>query len=129
MPSLLDREQGYAAFAVRRALHREAWAELQALRRRVAELERALVLDLRVYTGLTINDHGTHITLDHRRRHHIVSTNDSVNLDRVEGKPYGIDITVNVDAIIEEIKTLILADPDFLDELCNWCGDPTPGPG
>lgn len=127
MPSLLDREDGYAAFAVRRALHREAWAELQALRRRVAELERALVLDLRVYGGLTINDHGTHITLDHRRRHHVVSTDDSVNLDRLEGKPYGIDITVNVDAIIEEIKALLLADPGWLALVCAECPDPDPG--
>lgn len=127
MPSLLDPGEGYAAFAVRRALHREAWAELQALRRRVAELERALVLDLRVYGGLTINDHGTHITLDHRRRHHVVSTDDSVNLDRLEGKPYGIDITVNVDAIIEEIKTQLLADPAWPALVCDACPDPDPG--
>lgn len=129
MPSLLDREQGYAAFAVRRALHREEWAELRRLQRRVDELERALILDLRVYSGLTINNHGAWITLDHRRRHHVISSDDSVGISRVAGKPYGIDLTVNVDQIIETVKTALLADSGFLDSVCAWCGDPTPGPG
>lgn len=126
MPSLLDRDHGYAAYAVRRALHREAWPEIQRLQRRVEELERALVLDLRVYGGLTINDHGTWVGLDHRRRHHLYSSDESVSLVRPTGKPYAVDITVNVDAIIEEIKDFLLADSTWLGQVCTHCGE-SPG--
>lgn len=130
MPSLLDRSAGYAAFAVRRALGKDLWSELQRLRRRVDELERALALDLKTYGGLTVNDFGTWVGLDHRRRHHLKSSDDSIVLTRPEGLPYAVDLTVNTDQvcidIIECIKARILADPDFLDEICAYCDTGTP---
>lgn len=137
MPSLLDRTQGYASFAARRALGKDMWSELQRLRRRVDELERALALDLRTYGGLTINDFGTQVGLDHRRRHHLKSSDDSITLTRLEGLPYAVDVTVNGDVvcldIIECIKARLLADTDWLDEVCGYdCGSgvaPGPWPG
>lgn len=136
MPSLLDRTQGYAAFAVRRALGKDMWSEIQALRRRVDELERALALDLRTYGGLTINDFGTWVGLDHRKRHHLKSSDGSITLTRLEGLPYAVDLAVDADvmcdAIIDCVLARILASPDFMTRVCNFCdtGDPPdPWPG
>jgi len=123
MPSLLDRAQGYAAFAVRRALGKDMWSEIQALRREVDGLHRALGMDLRLYDGMTINNFGTQVGLDHRRRHHLRSSSGLVKLTRPEGLPYAVDLDLD----IEELMTLLLADPDFLLAICQHCESINPG--
>jgi len=130
VPSLLDRSAGYAAFAVRRALGKDMWSELQRLQRRVDELERALVMDLRTYGGLTVNDFGTWVGLDHRRRHHLKSSDGSISLTPPEGLPYAVDLGVNTDvvcaAILDCVMAGILANTDFLYEICKYCDTGTP---
>lgn len=95
MPRLLDRTKGYAAYAVRRALGRSPDARVEALEREVRELKRTLAQQLRLYNGLSVNSFGNLVNLDHRRRHHFVSRDDSVVLSTVEGFPYAVDFQVN----------------------------------
>lgn len=99
MPSLLDRTRGYAAFAVRRALGRSPDARIAELEREVRELKRTLAQQLRLYNGLSVNSFGNLVNLDHRRRHHFVSRDDSVVLSTVEGFPYAVDFQVNPAAL------------------------------
>lgn len=120
MPSLLDRTHGYAAKAVRRALGKDDRTRIELLERRLAELELALAQRGRDYTGMTINDFGTVITLDHKRRHHLRSDNETVLLRKVPGKPYGLNIEVDVDKVIE-IGGLC-PDPAFFDRVVTEDG-------
>lgn len=99
MPSLLDRTKGYAAFAVRRALGRSPDARIAELEREVRELKRTLAQQLRLYNGLSVNSFGNLVNLDHRRRHHLISRDDSVVLSTVEGFPYAVDFQVNTAAL------------------------------
>lgn len=95
MPSLLHRTQGYAAYAVRRALGRSPDAKIEALEQEVRELKRTLAQQLRLFQGLSLNNSGNHVNLDHRRRMHFVSRDDTVTLSKVEGFPYAVDFAVN----------------------------------
>jgi len=96
MPSLLHRTQGYAAYAVRRALGRSPDAKIEALEREVRELKRALAQQLRLFQGLSVNAFGSHVNLDHRQRMHFLSRDDSITLSTVEGLPYAVDFSVNM---------------------------------
>lgn len=96
MPSLLHRTQGYAAYAVRRALGRSPDAKIEALEREVRELKRALAQQLRLFQGLSVNTFGSHVNLDHRQRMHLLSRDDSITLSTVEGLPYAVDFSVNM---------------------------------
>ncbi len=99
MPSLLDRTRGYAAFAVRRALGRSPDARIAELEKELRELKRTLAHQLRLYNGVTLNNFGTTVGLDHKQRHHFMSRDDSVVLSRVDGYPYGVDFQVNPAAL------------------------------
>lgn len=101
MPSLLHRTQGYAAYAVRRALGRSPDAKIEALELEVRELKRALAQQLRLFQGLSLNNFGNHVNLDHRRRMHFVSRDDSVVLSKVDGMPYVVDFSVNPEVLPE----------------------------
>lgn len=95
MPSLLDRSKGYAAFAVRRALGRSPDARIAELEVEVRELKRTLAQQLRLFNGLSLNNFGTLVNLDHRKRMHFVSRDDTITLSKVEGFPYAVDFGVN----------------------------------
>lgn len=99
MPSLLDRTRGYAAFAVRRALGRSPDAKVEALEKRVRELERALTQQLRLFNGLSLNSHGNLVGLDHRQRIHLRSRDGSVVLSKIDGFPYAVDFSVDPEAL------------------------------
>ena len=99
MPSLLHRTQGYAAYAVRRALGRSPDAKIEALEREVRELKRALAQQLRLFQGLSVNNFGNLVRLDHRQRMHFLSRDGSVALSTVEGLPYAVDFGVNTEAL------------------------------
>lgn len=99
MPSLLDRTKGYAAFAVRRALGRSPDARIDELEREVRELKRTLAHQLRLFNGLSLNNFGTLVNLDHRQRMHFVSRDESVVLSKVEGMPYVVDFGVNPEVL------------------------------
>lgn len=124
MPSLLDRTKGYAAFAVRRALGRSPDARIAELEREVRELKRTLVQQLRLYNGLSVNSFGNLVGLDHRRRHHLISRDDSVVLSTVEGFPYAVDFQVNPAALPfceNAIAGIVDCDDDNAD--VTGCGD------
>lgn len=95
MPSLLDRTKGYAAFAVRRALGRSPDARIAELEVEMRELKRTLAHQLRLFNGLSLNNFGTLVNLDHRQRMHFVSRDDTVALSKVDGFPYAVDFSVN----------------------------------
>ncbi len=99
MPSLLDRTRGYAAHAVRRALGRSPDARVEALEKRVRELERALTQQLRLFNGLSLNNHGNLVGLDHRQRIHLRSRDGSIVLSKVDGFPYAVDFSVDPEAL------------------------------
>lgn len=95
MPSLLDRSKGYAAFAVRRALGRSPDARITELETEVRELKRTLAHQLRLFNGVSLNNFGTLVNLDHRQRMHLVSRDETVVISKVEGFPYAVDFGVN----------------------------------
>lgn len=124
MPSLLDRTRGYAAFAVRRALGRSPDAKVEALEKRVRELERTLAQQLRLYNGLTINNFSTTVGLDHKKRHHFMSRDGSIVLSKVEGYPYAVDFSVDP-AELPFCENAIAGIVDCADESADvtGCGD------
>jgi hypothetical protein len=123
MPSLLDKQRGYAAMAVRRALGKDDRSRIKKLERDFAELERVLDHDLRQYTGMTINDFSTVVDLDHKRRHHWECDDGTITFERIIGRTYGVNACVD----IEVIKTMLLADPDFINAICAECPGVDPG--
>ena len=124
MPRLLDRTKGYAAYAVRRALGRSPDARVEALEREVRELKRTLAQQLRLYNGLSVNSFGNLVNLDHRRRHHFVSRDDSVVLSTVEGFPYAVDFQVNPAVLPTGCEDAVLGIVDCADESADveGCG-------
>lgn len=123
MPRLLDRTAGYAAYAVRRALGRSPDARIAELETEMRELKRTLAQQLRLYNGLSVNSFGNLVNLDHRRRHHFVSRDDSVVLSTVEGFPYAVDFSVNPDVLdfcADAIKGVVDCSDDDAD--VTGCG-------
>lgn len=124
MPSLLDRSKGYAAFAVRRALGRSPDARITELETEVRELKRTLAHQLRLFNGLSLNNFGTLVNLDHRQRMHFVSRDDTVVLSKVEGFPYAVDFSVNTEELPfceDAIKGIVDCESDSDDVL--GCGN------
>lgn len=124
MPSLLDRTKGYAAFAVRRALGRSPDARIAELETEMRELKRTLAHQLRLYNGVTLNNFGTTVGLDHKQRHHFMSRDDSIVLSRVAGYPYAVDFQVDPAALPfceNAIAGIVDCDGDPAD--VTGCGD------
>ena len=122
MPSLLDRTKGYAAFAVRRALGRSPDARIDELEREVRELKRTLAHQLRLFNGLSLNNFGTLVNLDHRQRMHFVSRDDSVVLSKVEGMPYVVDFGVNPEVLPAGCENAVVGIVDCADEDADVIG-------
>ncbi len=122
MPSLLDRTRGYAAHAVRRALGRSPDARVEALEKRVRELERALTQQLRLFNGLSLNNHGNLVGLDHRQRIHLRSRDGSIVLSKVDGFPYAVDFSVDPEALPAGCEDSIVGVVDCADEAADVTG-------
>lgn len=124
MPSLLDRTKGYAAFAVRRALGRSPDARIAELETEMRELKRTLAHQLRLYNGVSLNNFGNTVGLDHKQRHHFMSRDDSIILSRVAGYPYAVDFQVDPAALPfceNAIAGIVDCDGDPAD--VTGCGD------
>ena len=124
MPSLLDRTKGYAAFAVRRALGRSPDARIAELETEMRDLKRTLAQQLRLFNGLSLNNFGTLVNLDHRKRMHYVSRDGTITLSKVEGFPYAVDFGVNMAELPfceDAIKGIVDCEADSDDVL--GCGN------
>lgn len=124
MPSLLDRSKGYAAFAVRRALGRSPDARITELEKELRELKRTLAHQLRLYNGVTLNNFGNTVGLDHKQRHHFMSRDDSIILSKVDGYPYAVDFQVDPAALpFCENAIAGIVDCEGSDADVTGCGD------
>lgn len=123
MPSLMDKAHGYAAMAVRRTLGKDDRSRIRELEREVDELKRILSRDVRLYQGMTINDHSTVIDLDHKRRHFWQCDDGTLTFEKIMGKTYGVNACVDVQAVVD----IIVGDPGMIGAICDACPGGTPG--
>lgn len=130
--SLLSPRYGSAAQSIRAAVGVSRDEQAARLARQLDGVRRAIVLRDRDWRGLIITggDHeGGRVTPDHKKFTAIYSPDLTVIVE-IGRHPHELALKVDTDlvctSITECIKAALLADTNWLDEICDYCDTSTP---